>query len=174
MQQVQLEREIYNRAARCNDLLAQAAEAFHDYLEERIPANDPKYYRARNFLKEGKAYFDQTLQDARKLLGPIPIYASKDFEQWRAEILEENRIVLHGQDREALKTELMSDEFVKTLMGPEDISAYFEAGYESQKAGKRKLANFKVRLIIDRLAELLQDGQDLQKAAQRKQQGLPD
>ncbi len=171
--QVQIEREIYIRAARCHDLLSQAIEAFRDYLEERIPANDPKYYRARNFLKEGKAYFEQTLQDARKLLGPIPIYASKDFEQWRAQILEENKIVVRSVEREAMKAELSEDDFVKTIMTPEAVAAYVDAGFETQKTGKRKLANLKVRLILDKLSELLQQGQELQKAAQRKQQGLP-
>ena len=173
MAQVQIEREIYIRASRCHDLLASASGAFREYLDDRTPNSDPKYYRARNFLKEGKAFFDQTIQDAKKLLGPIPIYASKDFEGWRAKILEENKIVVHGQTLEDLKLELGEDDFVKKIMTPEDVSAYIEARFEAQKTGKRKLMNLKIRMIIDGLASLLHEGQELQKTAQRKQQGLP-
>ncbi len=173
MAQVQIEREIYIRASRCHDLLTSAGGMFREYLDDQTPGSDPKYYRARNFLKEGKAFFDQTIQDAKKLLGPIPIYASKDFEGWRAKILEENKIVVHGQTLEDLKTELGEDDFVKKIMTPEDVSAYIEARFEAQKTGKRKLMNLKIRMIIDGLASLLHEGQELQKTAQRKQQGLP-
>jgi len=170
---VQIERDIYIRATRCFELLSQARQTFQDYLDDIIPPNDPTYYRARNFLKEGRAFFDQTVQDAKKLLGPIPIYASKDFEGWRAQILEENKIVVHGQTLEDLKTELLGDEFLQTLMTPREIEAYIGARFEAQQTGKRKLSNIKIRMTIDRLAGLLQDGQELQKSAQRKQQGLP-
>jgi hypothetical protein len=170
---VQIERDIYIRATRCFELLSQARQTFRDYLDDVIPPNDPTYYRARNFLKEGRAFFDQTVQDAKKLLGPIPIYASKDFEGWRAQILEENKIVVHGRTLEDLKTELLGDEFLQTLMTPGEIEAYIGARFEAQQTGKRKLSNIKIRMTIDRLAGLLQDGQELQKSAQRKQQGLP-
>jgi hypothetical protein len=166
MTQVQVERDIYIRATRAHELLSQARQTFQDYLDDVIPPNDPKYYRARNFLKEGKAFYDQ-------LLGPIPIYASKDFEGWRAQILEENKIVVHGQTLEDLRSELLNDDFIKTIMPPEEIGAYLDARFEAQKTGKRKLSNIKIRMTIDCLAALLQRGQELQRAAQRKQQGLP-
>ena len=170
---VQIERDIYIRASRCFELLTQAGRTFRDYLDDLIPPNDPKYYRARNFLKEGKAFFDQTLQDAKKLLGPIPIYASKDFEGWRAQILEENKIVVHGETHAALEAELQADEYLASIMTPGEIAGYLESHFEGQRTGKRKLSNIKIRMLIDRLGMLLQEDQELQKSAQRKQQGLP-
>lgn len=170
---VQVEREIFIRASRSFTVLSDAIKLFRDYLEPATASQDPEYYRARNFLKEGKAFYDQALQDAKKLLGPIPIYAAKDFEAWRTQALVENKIVVKGQTTEALRDELVGDEFLKTIMRPEEIEAYLAAHFETQRSGKRKLANIKIRMALDKLAELVAAGQELQKTAQRKQQGLP-
>lgn len=171
--QVQVEREIFIRASRSHAVLTEAIKLFQDYLEPNTASQDPEYYRARNFLKEGKAFFDQTLQDAKKLLGPIPIYAAKDFEAWRTQALVENKIVVKGETAEALRAELLGDDFLKTVMRPEEIEAYLAARFEAQRSGKRKLANIKIRMVLDKLASLVTEGQELQKTAQRKQQGLP-
>ncbi len=171
--QVQVERDIYIRATRSFELLSDAIQTFRDYLGDRSPANDPQYYRARNLLKEGKAFFDMTMGDAKKLLGPIPVYAPKDFEQLRSRLLVENKIVVKGQTQDDLKRELLGDEFVTKLMSPAEIEAYLQAGYEAQKRGKRKLQNIKIRMCLDKLAALIAQGQELQKKAQLKQQGLP-
>lgn len=171
--QVQIERDIYIHATRAHALLRDAVALFRKYLETGNPAADPQYYRARSFFKEGKAFFDHTVQDAKKLLGPIPIYAAKDFEGWRSQVLVENKIVVQGRTLEELKAELAADEFVRTLMPPEEIEAYLQARFETQKTGKRKLANIKIRMTLDKLALMLGEAQELQKEAQRKQQGLP-
>jgi hypothetical protein len=171
--QVQIEREIYIRASRSFAVLSEAIQTFRGYLEPHAAANAPEYYRARNLLKEGKAFYDQTVQDAKKLLGPIPIYAAKDFEKWRSQVLIENKIIVQGQTAEELRVELVNDDFLKTIMKPEDVEAYLRANFETQRSGKRKLANIKIRMALDRLAGLVAEGQELQKTAQRKQQGLP-
>jgi hypothetical protein len=171
--QVQVEREIYIRASRCYELLCQSILTFRDYIEDSTPTNDANYYRARNYLKEGKGFFDQTLQDAKKLLGPIPVYAAKDFEAWRSKALVDNKIVVQGKTLEDLTAELSGDDFVKTIMNAGGVEAYLQAHFEAQKTGKRKLANIKIRMTVDKLAGLLVEGRDLQKKAQRKQQGLP-
>jgi hypothetical protein len=171
--QVQLEREIHIRATRCHTVLSEAIEIFKGYLEAQTSANAPEYYRARNLLKEGKLLYDQTLQDAKKLLGPIPIYAAKDFEAWRTQALIDNKIVVRGQTPEELIRELCADDFVRSIMPAEDVEAYVASHFETQKTGKRKLANIKIRMALDRLAGLVAEGQELQKTAQRKQQGLP-
>lgn len=171
--QVQIEREIYIRASRSFAILSDAIRTFGGYLEAQVAANAPEYYRARNLLKEGKLLYDQTLQDAKKLLGPIPIYAAKDFEGWRSQALIENKIVVQGQTPEELVQELSADDFVKTIMGPEEVAAYIGGHFEAQRTGKRKLANIKIRMALDRLCGLILQGQELQKTAQRKQQGLP-
>jgi hypothetical protein len=171
--QVQIEREIYIRASRSFAVLSEALQTFRGYLESHVASNAPEYYKARNFLKEGKAFYDQTIQDAKKLLGPIPIYAAKDFEGWRSKVLVENKIVVQGQTLEELRLELTSDDFIKSIMSPEEVDAYLQANFETQKSGKRKLANIKIRMSLDKLAALVAEGQELQKTAQRKQQGLP-
>jgi hypothetical protein len=171
--QVQIEREIFIRASRSYAILSEAIQIFKGYLEAHVAANAPEYYRARNLLKEGKAFYDQTLQDAKKLLGPVPIYAAKDFETWRSQALIENRIVVQGKTQDELRSELMNDDFLKTMMSRDQIESYLRANYETQRSGKRKLANIKIRMALDRLAGLAAEGQELQKAAQRKQQGLP-
>jgi hypothetical protein len=171
--QVQIEREIYIRASRSFTVLSDAIRTFKGYLESGVPANAPEYYKARNFLKEGKAFYEQAILDAKKLLGPIPIYAPPDFEKQRTNALVENRIIVRGQTPEELREELLADDFLKTLLTPEEIGAYVRDRYETQKSGKRKLANIKIRMALDRLAGLVAEGQELQKTAQRKQQGLP-
>jgi hypothetical protein len=171
--QVQIEREIYIRASRSYAVLSEAIQTFRGYLESHVASNAPEYYKARNFLKEGKAFFDQTIQDAKKLLGPIPIYAAKDFEGWRSKVLVENKIVVQGRTLEELRLELITDDFIKTIMRPEEVEAYLQTNFETQKSGKRTLANIKMRMALDKLAELVAEGQELQKTAQRKQQGLP-
>jgi hypothetical protein len=171
--QVQIEREIYIRASRSFAVLSEAIQTFKGYLEPHVATAAPEYYRARNLLKEGKAFYDQTVQDAKKLLGPIPIYAAKDFEKWRSQALLENKITVRGQTPEELLHELVNDDFLKTLMRPEDIDAYLRDNFDAQRSGKRKLANIKVRMALDKIAGLVTEGQELQKTAQRKQQGLP-
>ena len=54
-----------------------------------------------------------------------------------------------------------------------EVEAYLAAHFDSQKSGKRKLANIKIRMVLDRLAGLAAQGTELQRTAQRKQQGLP-
>jgi hypothetical protein len=171
--QVQVEREIFIRASRSFSVLTESLQLFRTYLEPTTTPQAAEYYRARNFLKEGKAFFDQTLADAKKLLGPIPIYAAKDFETWRTQALLENKIVVQGQTAAELREELVRDEFLRSIMRPEEIEAYVAANYETQRSGKRKLANMKIRMALDKLGLLVAEGQELQKTAQRKQQGLP-
>ena len=171
--QIQIEREIHIRATRSFAVLSEAIQTFRAYLEPQVPASAPQYYRARNLLKEGKAFYDQTIQDAKKLLGPIPIYAAKDFEQWRSQALIENKIIVQGQTQADLRVELENDDLLKSIMRPGDIEQYLQTHFETQRSGKRKLANIKIRMALDRLAGLVAEGQELQKTAQRKQQGLP-
>lgn len=171
--QVQIEREIYIRASRSFALLQEAIQTFRAYLDSATASGAPAYYKARNLFKEGKAFFDQTLQDAKKLLGPVPIYAAKDFEKWRTQVLVENKIIVKGSTLEEIRDELAADEFVRTMMDPGEVSAYLAANFETQRSGKRKIENIKVRMILDRLAVLVAEGQGLQQAAQRKHQGLP-
>lgn len=171
--QVQIERDIYIRGARCFELLTKSIETFRDYLGGKTPPNDPEYYRARNLFKEGKGFFDQTLADAKKLLGPIPVYAPKDFEQLRSRLLVENKIVVQGRTLEDLTAELQGDDFIKAIMTPAEVAGYVQVHFTAQSSGKRKLQNIKIRMALDKLAALAAECLELQKKAQQKEQGLP-
>jgi hypothetical protein len=167
------ERDIYIKASRSYDLLSKSIQAFQGYIQDNVAVGDPIYYRARNFLKEGKVFFEETLKEAKKLLGPIPVYAAKEFEQWKIQVLNENRIVIRGESPDELKTALMNDEFIRTMMMEVEIEAYVRDHFETQRSGKRKLANIKVRMILDKLIMLAGQGEELQKAAQKKQLAPP-
>ena len=167
------ERNIYIKVSRSQELLSKSIQAYQRYLQDDVAAGDPIYYRARNFHKEGKFFFEETLKEAKKLLGPIPVYAAKEFEQWKASALEENRIIIHGESPDELKAALMNDEFIKTKMSEAEIEAYVRDHFETQRSGKRKLANIKVRMMLDKLLSLAGQGQELQKAAQKKHQAHP-
>ena len=171
--QIQIEKEIYVRAAKSFELLTDSIRMFKDYLDEKTAASDPVYYRCRNYLKEGKAFFEQTLRDAKKLLGPIPIYAAPEFEHWRQDVLVENKIIVQSETVDALISELLDNGQVKMMIPPAEVESYIKKHFESQQTGGRKLANIKIRMLLDKLSGLIDEGQELQKVAQRKQQGLP-
>jgi hypothetical protein len=164
------ERNIYIKFSRSQELFSKSIQAYQGYLKDDVASGDPIYYRARHFLKEGRVFFEETLKEAKKLLGPMPIYAAKEFEQWKAKVLEENRIIIHGERPDELKTSLMNDEFIRTMMSEAEIEAYVKDHFDTQRSGKRKLANIKVRMLLDKLLSLAGQGQELQKAAQKKHQ----
>ncbi|MCJ7642949.1 MAG: hypothetical protein MUP28_00555 [Candidatus Aminicenantes bacterium] len=167
------ERNIYIKVSRSQELLSKSIETYQGYLLDDVAAGDPIYYRARHFLKEGKVFFEETLKEAKKLLGSIPVYAAKEFEEWKASALEEKRIIIHGESPDELKAALMNDEFIRTMMSEAEIEAYVRDHFETQRSGKRKLANIKVRMMLDKLLLLAGQGQELQKAAQKKHQAHP-
>lgn len=169
---IQVEKEFYIRARRCFELLQESATGFKAFLDGRVAASDPGYYKARNLAKEGRAYFEQTTQYARKMLGPVPIYATQDFEKWREQLLLENKVIVVGRTLESIAAELEGDDFMRSLMGPEEIRGRLSRLIDSQSSGKRKIQNIKVRMVIDKLSVLLTEVNELQKEAQKKQQGL--
>lgn len=170
---IRAEKEIQLRAKRSHELFMESIKLFEDYLKPSVPATGPDYYRARNLFKEGRAYLDQTLQQARKLLGPVPIYAARDFAEQRDRVLSENRIIIRAENLADVIQELIADELVASMMTREDVESYITARYEAQKEGHRKLPNIKMRMIIDWLEGLAVRCQVLQKEAQMKQQGVP-
>ncbi len=164
------EREIYQEAAKCFELLTKSIRTFEDYLSSAAAQNAPEYYQARNFLKDGKLFFDATLSEARRLLGPIPAYAAPEYEQRRAQFLEENKIVARAQDYEELRQELKADENLKPFLSDEEIDILLHTYYETQKSGKRKLSNIKIRILAAKLHSVLARALDLQREALKKHQ----
>ena len=161
------ERDIFLHAARSFELLQKAIRTFNDYLQMKLPPKSQEYYQARSFLKQGQNFFDETLKKAKLLLGPIPPYSAQEVEKQRARFLMENKISVRGLSLNELREELAKDEFLKTMMSAEEITAYLKVHLVSQSSGERKLANIKVRMILDKLKTLLSKGLELQAAAQK-------
>jgi hypothetical protein len=168
-----IEREIFIKASRGHEIFLKALEVFREYLKAESPPNSPEYYRARNLLKEGRVFCQDVVKEAKKLLGPVPVYAPREYEELRRRTLEENRVTVQGEDPAALRAQLAEDTFVRSMMSESEIEAYLRDHFETQRSGKRKLVNIKARMMIDKLYALLEQGLAAQKAAQRKQQGLP-
>ncbi len=164
------EREIYQEAAKCFELLTKSIRTFEDYLSSAAAQNAPEYYQARHYLKEGKHFFDATLSEARRLLGPISAYATPEYERQRAEFLEENKIVARAQDFEELRQELETDENLKAFLSDEEIDILLHTYYETQKTGHRKLSNIKIRILAAKLHSLVARALDLQREALKKHQ----
>ncbi len=168
-----IEREILIKASRGYEILRDALEVFREYLKAETPSSSPEYYRARNLLKEGHVFCQDVVKVAKKLLGPVPVYAPREYEDLRRRTLEENRVTVQGEDPDALRNQLSEDALLRSMMSESEIGDYLRDHFEAQRSGKRKLVNIKARMMIDKLYALLEQGLTAQKAAQRKQQGLP-
>lgn len=160
-------RDLFLNAAKSHYLLQKAIATFDEYVRTSPPPKSSAYYQARYFLREGKRLFDDTLKKARMLLGPAPPYSSPEVEEQRDQFLKENKIIVQGLNQSLLQEELTKDEFLNTIYSSEEIIAYLEGHFVSQSSGKRKLANIKMRMILDKLTALLTKGQELQDAAQK-------
>lgn len=165
-----IENQLYFKAGIAFDHLKLAIQTFETYLNTARQEATPDYYKARNFLRDGEKFYEETLKEAKKLLGPLPLYSSADFEKWRADFLSRHRIKVDAQEFDPLKEELSRNEQLGQWIAPEDIERLLAKDYEAQKSGKRKLANIKIRIILDRLQELLGQAGDLKKKAMVKLQ----
>jgi len=74
------------------------------------------------------------------------------------------------KDYESLESEFFKDEILRKWMTVEEMKKFLKENIHSQRVGKRKLVNIKVRMIIDKLKELLRQARDLQKEVFKKQQ----
>jgi hypothetical protein len=166
-------RDLFLHAAKSHNLLTKAIQSFEEYLQKPGPPNAREYYQARHFLREGQSSFDKALEKARLLLGPMSPYSPQDIEKQRAQFLLENKIIVQGLTLGSLQEELTQDEFLKTFFSSEEVSDYIESHFISQSSGKRKLANIKMRMILDKLQELSAKGRELQAVAQKHFQGGP-
>jgi hypothetical protein len=164
------ENQLYFKAGIAFDHLKRAVEAFESYLNASWQEASSDYYKARNFLRDGEKFYGETLQEAKRLLGPPPAYSSADFEKWRSNFLSEHRIQVEAQEFNDLKEELVRNGQLGQWIGLEDTERLLAKDYEAQRSGKRKLANIKVRIILDRLQELLTQAGDLKKQAMAKLQ----
>jgi len=159
---------LYLKAASCFDLISLAQTSFAEFLAEPGPEALPKYYRARNYLRDAESAFNEAFKEAKRLVGPLPPYSSPEFERWRNEFLTTYSIIAAGQDFNALRDELLNDSLVSQYMNPEDAVRLLAKNYEAQSSGKRKLANLKVRILFDRLGEMMNAARGQAKQARDK------
>lgn len=128
----------------------------------------PKYYRARNYLRDAENEYGEAFKEAKRLVGPAPAYSAPEFDKWRSDYLSQFKILAESQEVTALKDELVKNGLVSQHMSPDDVDRLLAKNFEAQRTGKRKLANIKVRIILDRLSELMDDVQQLAKRAREK------
>jgi hypothetical protein len=163
------EKQVFPKVQKSKESLEEAVRLFEAFLADNAMASGGDYYRARNLLKEGENFYHSALQNARKLLGEVPEYATEEFRKWRAEFLKKHKILIQTEELESCRMELKHDVFINQMMDPEELDALLNLHFVSQSQGKRKLAHLKVRITLDKLSELLIHARELQKQALIKQ-----
>lgn len=161
---------IYQKASKCWECVNSSVQLFSELLKEEGNFNTADYYKARNSLRDADGFFKEALENAKKLLGPTPAYTSDDYQKWRDELLEEFHILAMSQKYEDLRSELFKDEFLREWMDEKSIELLLKKHFQTQQSGKRKLSNIKVRIILDRLEELINQAEDMNKQTFQKQQ----
>ena len=160
---------IYQKAARCWEHVNTAIEILGRGLREGGAFDATDYDRARNLIRDADAFWQETLEHAKKLLGPTPPDASGDYQKWRDRLLEEFHILALSREYEDLRSELIADEFLCRWMDEDSIENYLKKHFQQQQSGKRKLSNIKVRIILDRLDELMGQAQEMIEQAVQRQ-----
>ncbi len=154
---------VYLKATKCWDCVDKATLLFNNLMKEEGVSSIPEYYRARNLLRDAEGFYQEALKSAKRLLGPVPSYSSADYLKWRDQLLEEFQILAMSQEYESLRSELLDDEFLRARMTEDVIESLLKKHFQTQQSGKRKLSNIKVRMVLDRLAELLDEVKELNK-----------
>jgi enamine deaminase RidA (YjgF/YER057c/UK114 family) len=165
-----LENQLYFKANLAFEACKQAVKMFEAYLATAGTGAMPDYYKARTFLRDAEKFYQETLGEAKKLLGPLPPYASAEFEKWRFDFLSQHKILVESEEFAALKEELAQNGHIVRWIDSADLDRLLAKDYESQKIGKRKMANIKVRILLDRLQELMIRANELKKRAMEKLQ----
>jgi hypothetical protein len=167
-----IENLLYFKAGLAFDSFKLAIKTFESFLANTGPASTPDYYKARNYLRDADKFYEEAFAEAKKLLGPLPPYATSEFEKWRSDFLSQHKILVESQEFAALKEELVQNgQLVRWIESP-DLERLLAKDYEAQKTGRRKMANIKVRIMLDRLHELAAQANDLKKKAQERLQGV--
>ena len=159
------ENHIYQKASKCWECVNKSIEMFEALLGDKGDLDTSGYDRARNLLQDAEGSLGDVLKNAKKLLGPSPVYATEDYQKWRDELLEEFQILAMSQEYEALRSELFRDEFLRKWMDEQSIERLLKKNFQTQQSGKRKLSNIKVRIILDRLEDLINQAKEMNERA---------
>ena len=166
----QAEIQIFPRVTKCFEDLNAAIAIFDKFLDESAEFDMAEYYKARNFVKDAEVQFQGAIKNAKKYLGPLPEYASEEVMQRRVELLDRQNILAKSQEFDKMKSELLEDELLRDWLSEEEITESLEKHFQTQQEGKRKLANIKIRMVLDKLQNLLVQAKGMQKEAFAKQQ----
>lgn len=158
-------KNILVKAKKSKEKLTEAIHLFQSFLDSEGSLDLPKYYHARNRLKDGQALLDEALADAKQLLGPPPDYASAKINETRTKLLRDSHVLIESPSPDGLEAELLADEYIKSFMNSEKVAHYVREAGTYQTAGKRKLQNMKVRMLIDELVALRIEAQACQQQA---------
>lgn len=161
---------VYLKASDCFEFLNHSIELLQKIKDSDSESKEENLLRAQKFLSQGESSFRETLKNCKMLLGPIPNYASDEFNEWRDEVLEEDEILAHGIDMKSLTEELEHDELLRKWMTQKEIDSFLNTHFESQQTGNRKLVNIKARLIIHKLDRLLQAAKKMEEETIQKLQ----
>jgi hypothetical protein len=165
-------KDIFLKAKKSLEKMNESLRLFKKFVEEGKTQDLKKYYLARTFLKEGQKFCEEVIKDAKKFLGPLPDYLSKEIVEARTQLLKATKVVVLSQDYEGLVAELVGDEFLKSFMSSEEINEFLKENYQKQQLGKRKLPNIKARMVIDKLKRVERQGLAGQKRASQEAQKL--
>jgi hypothetical protein len=165
-----VENLLYFKANQAFESCILAIRMFESYLGTAGPGATPDYYKARNYLRDAEKFYNETFAEAKKLLGPLPPYSSAEFEKWRSEFLSQHKILVESQEFESLKEELSKSEQILRWIGSADLDRLLLKNYDAQKTGKRKISNIKIRILLDRLREMMILADSLKKRAMEKLQ----
>lgn len=156
-----------SKISRCLDLLATSLQDLSQ-MDQSAQIEVNAYYRVRNQVKEAKATFEEVKKGFRRLFGPAPPYAPADYEKLRRLSLEKLHLIVQSEEKEKIIEELFQDELVSRFFTAEEVRTFVEKHFESQKRGKRKLANFKARLFYDKIQNELLQAESLIKSIKLK------
>jgi len=163
-------KDIFVKAKKSLEKMNESLRLFKEFVKEGKTQDLKKYYLARTFLKEGQKLREEIIMDAKKFLGPLPAYLSKETIEARTQFLKTTKVVALSQDYEGLVAELVGDEFMKSFLSSEEINGFLKENYQKQQLGKRKLPNIKARMVIDKLKRVERQGLAGQKRASEEAQ----
>ncbi len=164
------EKQIFPKVFKSYNSLQLSIQLFEDFLDDTKSSVSGDYYRARKLLKEGDGAFQEALKNAKKLLGPMPEYATDEYRIWREEFLHKYNVLTKCTELQECQAELTADEVLIQLMPHEEIDALLQLHFQTQQEGKRRLENIKVRIILDKLHQMITHANELQKQALIKHQ----
>jgi hypothetical protein len=166
-----MERDLFIKSARSRETLLKSLETFRAYLKESVERESPLYYQARNFLKDGKTFYEEAVKEARKLLGPIPNYVPDVVKASKARLLAENKFVIESRELQDIESEIAADDFFSGWVSRHEIRENLSRYLNSQNQERRKTANVKIRMMLDILDDMLQQARKLEGEARLKHQG---